>query len=120
MGEGFVGTFLVAGSTSLPEVVVSLGAIRLGAVDLAVGNVLGSNLFNILILALDDVAYLPGAIYGAVAPFHLVSAVAVVTMNAILLVGLTYQAVHKRLVLSWDTWGILLVYFLAMILYGTP
>jgi len=118
MGQGFVGTFIVAVSTSLPEVVVSLGAIRLGAIDLAVGNVLGSNLFNILILALDDVAYLPGSLYGAVDPAHLVSAVAVLTMNAILLVGLTYQALQKRLVLSWDTLGILLVYFLAMMLYG--
>lgn len=35
-------------------------------------------------------------------------------MNAILLTGLTYQAIHKRLVLGWDTWGILAVYLGAM------
>jgi Ca2+/Na+ antiporter len=41
-----VGNLFLAISTSLPEVVVSLAAVRLGALDLAVGNVLGSNLFN--------------------------------------------------------------------------
>jgi cation:H+ antiporter len=40
--------------------VVSLAAVRIGALDLGIGNVLGSNLFNLLILGLDDVFYRPG------------------------------------------------------------
>ena len=42
----FVGTLFVAGATSLPELVVTISALRMGAVDLAIGNLLGSNLFN--------------------------------------------------------------------------
>jgi cation:H+ antiporter len=55
LGEAFVGSLFIAITTSLPEIAVSLAAVRLGAIDLGIGNVLGSNLFNLLILGLDDV-----------------------------------------------------------------
>jgi cation:H+ antiporter len=98
-------------TTSLPEsaVAVALAAVRLGAVDLTFGNVLGSNIFNILILGLDDLFYVGGPLLAVVSPSHLIPVMAVVLMNAIVLTGLTYQAIHKRLVLGWDTWGILVV-----------
>lgn len=51
----FFGTLFIAAATSLPEVVVSIAAIRLGTIDLAIGNIFGSNIFNISILALDDI-----------------------------------------------------------------
>lgn len=52
--QTFVGLTVVAVGTSLPELVTSLAAIRKGENDLALGNVLGSNLFNImLVLALS-------------------------------------------------------------------
>ena len=43
LGKTFVGSTLVAFSTSLPEIVSSLAALRMGAIDLAIGNVFGSN-----------------------------------------------------------------------------
>lgn len=52
-----VGTFLIAGATSLPELTTSVTAIYIDNPDLAVGNMLGSNVFNLLILAMMDVAY---------------------------------------------------------------
>ena len=51
---------VIAITTSLPEIGVSLAAVRIGALDLGIGNVLGSNLFNLLILGLDDVFYRQG------------------------------------------------------------
>ncbi|MGE5193530.1 MAG: sodium:calcium antiporter, partial [Deltaproteobacteria bacterium] len=50
LGGTFVGTTLVALSTSLPELVASLAAVRMGAFDLAAGNVFGSNAFNMVLL----------------------------------------------------------------------
>jgi cation:H+ antiporter len=47
LGQTFVGTLFLAASTVLPEIAVTVAAIRSGAIDLAVGNLLGSNLFNI-------------------------------------------------------------------------
>ena len=58
--QSFVGTLFVAAATSLPEVAVSVAALRIGALDMAIGNLFGSNLFNIFILAIDDALYLQG------------------------------------------------------------
>jgi hypothetical protein len=63
-GQSFVGTLLVAGATSLPEAASTNGALKVRAIDLAIGNLFGSNLFNILILAIDDIAYLKGRCFG--------------------------------------------------------
>lgn len=117
LDQSFVGTLLIAIATSLPEIAVSLAAVRLGAIDLALGNVLGSNLFNILILALDDIWYRQGPLLAAVDSKHMIAVLAVLTMNGILLVGLTYQVLRKRMVLSWDTFAIAGVYLVSIALY---
>ncbi len=54
LGQSFFGTVFVALTTSLPEVVVSVAALRIGAADMAIANLFGSNMFNIFILAIDD------------------------------------------------------------------
>jgi len=116
LGQAFVGNLFIAITTSLPEIVVSLAAVRMGAVDLAFGNVLGSNIFNMFILALDDILFAPGPILASAHPSHIVSVFAAVAMYAMLLVGLTYQALRKRLVLAWDTAGILVIYVITLAL----
>jgi len=68
LGEAFVGSLFIAIATSLPEIVVAVAAVRMGALDLGIGNVLGSNLFNLLILGIDDVFYTPGPLLSAVDP----------------------------------------------------
>jgi len=110
LGQSFVGSLFIAITTTLPELVVSLSAARLGAVDLALGNLFGSILFNLLILALDDLLFIQGPLLSAVDSTHLLSILAVVLMNAVLVVSLTYQALRKRFVLAWDTLAILIIY----------
>jgi cation:H+ antiporter len=116
LGETFVGSLLIAITTSLPEVAVSLAAVRIGALDLGIGNVLGSNLFNMLILGLDDVFYRQGPIMASADPSHSVTILAVVTMNALFLIGLTYRVMTKRFAVTWDTGGIAVVYAAAVVL----
>lgn len=116
LGEVFVGTLFVALTTSLPEVVVSLAAVRIGAVDLGIGNVLGSNLFNMLILGLDDVFYRQGPLMADAAASHTMSMVAIVLMNALFLIGLTVKVMTKRFVVTWDTGAIAAVYGIAVVL----
>lgn len=110
LGQAFVGSLLVAVTTSLPEIVVSIAAVRMGALDLGISNVLGSNLFNLLILGLDDVFYRDGPLLAAVERSHLVAVLAVVLMNALFLVGLTQQVLTKRFRVGWDTGAIAVVY----------
>lgn len=89
--ESFVGTFFVAFVTSVPEMVVSISALRLGALDMAIGNLLGSNLFNIVIFALDDVLYLPGPLFSHIEMTHAVSAMSAIIMTGVAIVGLLYR-----------------------------
>lgn len=50
MGEDLIGLTVVAVATSLPELATSLAAVRKNQTDIAIGNVVGSNLFNILLV----------------------------------------------------------------------
>jgi cation:H+ antiporter len=114
LGEAFVGSLFIAITTSLPEIAVSLAAVRLGALDLGIGNVLGSNLFNLLILGLDDVFYRQGPLLAGGDLSHGVSITAIVTMYALFLIGLTYRVMTKRFAVTWDTGTIAAVYVTAV------
>lgn len=116
LGEAFVGSLFIAITTSLPEIVVSLAAVRIGAIDLGIGNVLGSNLFNLLILGLNDLFYRQGPLLTTADPSHGVTILAVVTMNALFLIGLTYRVMTKRFAVAWDTGAMAAVYLTAVVL----
>ena len=85
--QSFTGTMFTALSTSLPELVVTLAALRIGAINMAIGNVLGSNMFNLLVLAIDDAFYVQGSLFEAVSGAHLISAVVAMMMSAIVIVA---------------------------------
>ena len=89
--DSFVGTLLVAAATSAPEVAVSVAAVRMGAIDMAVANLLGSNLFDILILAIDDLFYVDGPLLASVSQAHALSAVSAIMMTSMAVVGLFYR-----------------------------
>lgn len=110
LGGSFVGTTFIALTTTLPELVVSISAMRIDATDLVFGNLLGSNLFNLAILAIDDVLYVKGPLMSQVAQSHVVSANTAMAMTAIAVIGLTYRASKKRLPIAWDSLAILGVY----------
>lgn len=114
LGEAFVGSLFIAVATSLPEIVVSLTAVRIGAIDLGIGNVLGSIMFNLLILGLDDLFYRQGPLLADVNQTHSVTILAVVTMSALFLIGLTYRVMTKRYAVTWDTGAIAAVYVMAV------
>ncbi len=59
MSQTLVGLTIVAMGTSLPELVTSIVACRKGSSDLAIGNVMGSNLFNILFVIGSSAAITP-------------------------------------------------------------
>lgn len=112
LGQTFVGSFLIALSTSLPEIVISVVAIRINAADMAIGNLFGSNMFNLFILAIDDILFIKGPILNHVSPSHLISALFAVFMTAIAIIGLTYRQERKRYILAWDSIAILTGYIL--------
>ncbi len=110
LSNTFFGTLFLAAATSLPELVVSFAAIRMGTFDLLVGNLLGSNVFNILILALTDLFYTNGSLFANVEAVHLESVIVVIIMTAV--AGLGFMAKPQRKIwrLSIDTLIILVLY----------
>jgi cation:H+ antiporter len=114
LGGTFVGTTLIALITTLPELVVSIAALRIDATDLVFGNLLGSNLFNLAILAVDDLLYIDGPLFSDVAQSHVISANAAMAMTAVAVIGLTYRASKKRFPIAWDSLAILGVYGLGV------
>jgi cation:H+ antiporter len=118
LGQSFVGNILIAISTSLPEVVVCIAALKIDAIDLAIGNLFGSNIFNILILAIDDMLFLHGPLLSSVSSAHIISAISAISMTTIAVVSLTYRAEKKTLPLAWDSIGIVMIYIAnVMLLY---
>jgi cation:H+ antiporter len=111
LGQSFVGTVFVAMATTLPELTVSLSALRIGAVDMAIANLFGSNMFNIVIIAIDDVFYVKGPLLSAVSASHVVTGLMAALMTGIAVVGLTYRVKEKAFLrLSWDALALLLAY----------
>jgi cation:H+ antiporter len=111
LGGSFVGSILIAMTTSLPELVVSIAALRIGAADMAIANLLGSNLFNMLILAIDDLAFAGGPLLSAVSQNHSITAGIAIAMTGIAVVSLTYRVERKTVLrLGWDAIALLLGY----------
>jgi cation:H+ antiporter len=107
----FVGTLLVAGATSLPELVVTIAALRLGAVNMAIAGLLGSNLFNICILAIEDFLYLPGPLLAAVSPAHAISALSATIMAGVAIIGLQYRPKSRVLgTVGWVSLALFVIY----------
>jgi cation:H+ antiporter len=116
LGQTFVGNIFIAIATSLPEVVVSFAAMRMDAVDLAIGNLFGSNIFNIFILAIDDFFFTKGPILSFADAYQIISALSAIAMTGIAVIGLIYRAEKKRLILAWDSIGIVVVYIINLML----
>lgn len=110
LGQTFVGSIFIAIVTTIPEVVVSIAAVRIGAIDLAMGNLFGSNIFNIFILAIDDFFFIKGPILSFVNENHIISALFAIAMTSTAIIGLTYRAEKRTLFLAWDSIVIILLY----------
>lgn len=116
LSNSFFGTVFLAAATSLPELVVSLAALRIGALDMAVGNLLGSNVFNMFILGIDDVFYREGSLFNAISTSHLLSVFITIMMTAVVGLGLLFKPKKKQFwYFSIDTFIIILLYIVLMV-----
>ncbi|MFQ5462902.1 MAG: sodium:calcium antiporter [Phycisphaerae bacterium] len=125
LGETFVGAGFLALATSLPEITTSIAAVRLGNINLALGNIFGSNMFNIFVIPIikgvslvrgDPLLLTPGR-FDTV--HVLIAGLMAVMLTAIAVGGLTYKSRHKmlgRFGMGFDSVLIALVYVGGMVL----
>ncbi|RBY78493.1 sodium:calcium symporter [Blastococcus sp. TF02-09] len=88
LDSGLVGFTLTTAISSLPELVVLLTAVRMGQLTLGVGNIIGGNVYDVLMIAIADVAYLDGPLYRDAGPTSLVLLGGTMLMTAVLAGGL--------------------------------
>jgi len=105
-----VGALLTATVTSLPELVTTLAAVRRGALQLAVGGIIGGNTFDVLFLSASDVAYRDGSIYNEIGPDSRFWALVGIAMTAVLLLGLIRRVPSGIGNIGFETAGILSIY----------
>ena len=117
----FMGTQFLAAATSLPELATSFAALRIGAPELAITNLLGSNLFNMgFVLFLDDVAHTGGPIWTAVSPVHALTGAIAVLMTAVVVLAVVSRPRTDRPGVITIEAGVLIgVYALASVLVFT-
>jgi len=110
-GQSFVGTLLVAAVTSAPEAVVTISALRIGALDMAIANLLGSNLFNVIYLAVNDLLYTKGPLLASVDSSHALTAFTAVMMSTLVIVGIIFKPQQRAVLnLTWISLGLLMLY----------
>ena len=104
----FVGTTLIALSTSLPELATCWAAVRMGSLDLAIGNIFGSNAFNMLILAgLDWVQ--PGSLLAVVSSVHCVTAISAMLATSVTIMGQLYHVERRCWLIEPDAFVVILI-----------
>lgn len=115
VGGMLIGSMLLAGATSLPEITTSYTSIILGNPDLAVGNVLGSNVFNLLILALLDLYFRKDQFFKRIWIQHRYTAGMGIALTFIILFSLQANVMYIVLGIGVDTFIILALYIIGMI-----
>lgn len=116
LDASFVGVVLLAVATSLPELVTAIWGVRLGAYDLAVGNLFGSNGFNVFVLLFVDIAYRPGPILSNVSEAQVIAALFAVFLTAIAMMGIIYRAERRFWLVEPDAGTIIIGYLLGVLL----
>jgi len=105
-----VGTLLVGFTTSFPEMAATVAAVRMGALDLAVGNIFGSNAFNMFVLLPMDLAYLPGPVLASVSTSHGISAQFAILALALGMMGILGRAGRLVALVRLESLAILAAY----------
>jgi cation:H+ antiporter len=116
LSQSAVGTVFAAVANSLPELVTAIAAVRIGAVNLAVGDIIGGNSFEVLFLAAADFFYRPGSIYHEFDADNVFTAMLAILMTGILLLGMLRRERHGIAGIGFESALVLLLYGLSVML----
>lgn len=115
LSTGFIGASLLAVVTSLPEMVATIAAVRIGAYDLAIGNLFGSNVFNMFALGLTDAFFVQGRFLGAIDPAFATAGMLGLLLTGLGLIGNLARQQRRLIFVEIDALFILLGYVLGIL-----
>ncbi|KHK92946.1 sodium:calcium antiporter [Novosphingobium malaysiense] len=110
LDTGLMGLTLLAMATSLPELSTSIAAVRLGRAELAIGDVLGGNMFDVALILLVDVLYRQGSALHEVDRASMTMALSGTLMTAIFLIGLIERRNRSLMRIGYDSLAVIVVY----------
>jgi cation:H+ antiporter len=115
LSEGLIGGVFTAISTSLPELVIAITAVRLKSLTLAVGDIIGGNAFDTLFIAVSDFVYLEGSIYASISSVEQYWLAITILMTGVLLMGLLHRERHGIANIGWESFLVFLLYLGSLI-----
>ncbi|KKH98408.1 cation transporter [Methanosarcina sp. 1.H.T.1A.1] len=120
LSETIVGGLFTGVATALPELIVTLTAVRQGALTLAVSNIVGGNTFDALCVAFSDIAYLNGSIYHVLARSQMFIIAMTLMQVSILVMGLLDREKHGIAGIGWESFLIIVLFVggYALIIYS--
>lgn len=119
ISETAVGGLITGVITSLPELVTSIAAVRRGALNLAVGGIIGGNAFDVLFLAFADASYAgEGTLYSHFTTTHELVVVTSIIMTSVLLMGLVLRQKEGGKI-GFESWLVLILYALMAVAMAT-
>jgi cation:H+ antiporter len=82
---------------------------------MAIGSLLGSNLFNIAIIPVTDIFFTQGPILAHVSPNHILTAVLGIVMTNVVIIDLIYRAKRVPWRIGWESISLIALYFVGTI-----
>jgi len=109
LGGTFFGSIFLAFVTSLPELVVSISALRLGSLDLAIGNIFGSNMTNMFIVFICSLFHRGAPILSTVSKVHVITAALSIVLTYVAVKGIFVRNKKTVFGLSWSS--LIMIFF---------
>jgi cation:H+ antiporter len=114
LGTSFIGSTVLAASTSLPEVSTTIAAARLGAYTMAISNIFGSNLIMLALLLPADLLYREGPLLAHTGRAEMLTLVAGILVTGIYVAGLLVRRKPQVLGMGVDSAWVAVVYLASL------
>jgi len=115
LGRTFVGSLMLAVSTSLPEIVTTFTAVRMGVLDMAIANVFGASLMNVMLLFFADIFYREAPIIASVSQGHVITVAFIILLTSVAIFSLIYRTKKEIAYMGYDAVIILAGFVLAFV-----
>lgn len=110
LSSGIVGFVLVGLATSLPEISSITAAVKMRRYEMALGDVFGTNIFNLMLIFLADLIYVRGPVLGAAGRFEVTGAILAVFLTGIFIVGLLERRDKTIFRMGYDAFAAVIVF----------
>jgi cation:H+ antiporter len=117
IGSSLIGLLLIGFATSLPELSSITAALRLQRYEMAVGDIFGTNLFNIALIFLADLAYRgEKPVLALAGPFEALASLLAVVLTGIFIIGLLEREDRTVMRMGYDSLTVIAVFVAGIVL----